>query len=102
MVHSDAFRRMRSTSFRRAIECGNMFITEITLNKTLLASRCFYITSNIRFLNTPLYLQTLKDMTYSLNCISVLLCTQSVYFVWAVVMGVISLTDFHSTGLFSK
>ena len=63
-------------SFRGAIECGNMFITEITLNKTirynvkLLASRCFFITPNIRFLNTPVYLQTLEDMTYSLNCIS--------------------------------
>ena len=35
----------------------------------------FFITSNIRFLNTPMYVQTLKDMTFSLNCISVLLCT---------------------------
>ena len=35
MVHSDAFRRMWSTTFRGAIECGNMFITEITLNKTI-------------------------------------------------------------------
>ena len=34
MVHLDAFRRMWSTTFRGAIECGNMFITEITLNKT--------------------------------------------------------------------
>ena len=32
---------------------------------------CFYITSNIRFLNLPVYLQTLKDMTYSLHS----LCT---------------------------
>jgi len=75
MVHLDAFRRMWSTTFRGAIECGNMFITEITLNKTIqynvnmLASRCFFITSNIRFLNTPVYLQTLKDMTYNLNCL---------------------------------
>ena len=79
----------------------NMFITEITINKTIrynvkfLASRWFYITSNIRLLNTPVYLQTLKDMIYSLNCLSVLLCTQSVYFVWAVVIGVTSLADFH-------
>ena len=29
------FWRMWSTSFRWAIACGNMFITEITLNKTL-------------------------------------------------------------------
>ena len=35
-----------------------------------------------------MYLQTLKDMTYSLSFISVLLCTQSVYFVWAVVLAV--------------
>ena len=49
----------------------------------------FCITSDIRFLNTPVYLQTLKDVTYSLNCIFVLLCTQSVYFVWAVVMGLL-------------
>ena len=34
-----------------------------------------------------MYLQTLKDMTYSLNFISVLLCTHSVYFVLAVVLG---------------
>ena len=52
--------------------------TEITLNKTirynvkLVASRCFFITSNIRFLNTPVCLQTLKDMIYSINCISVI------------------------------
>ena len=85
-----------------------MFITEITLNKTirynvkLLASHCFFfITSNIRFLNTHVYLQTLKDMTYSLSFISVLLCTQSVYFVWAVVLAVASLADFHSS-LFPK
>jgi len=79
MMHSDTFRRMWSTTYRGAIECGNMFITEITLNKTirynvrLLASHCFFITSNIRFLNTPVYLQTLKDITYtySLNCISI-------------------------------
>ena len=62
----------------------------------------FFITSNIRFLNTPVSLQTLKDMTYSLNCISVLLCTQSVYFVWVVVMEVTSLADFYSTSLFSN
>jgi len=30
-----------------------------------------FITSNIRFFKTPVYLQTLKDMTYSLNCISI-------------------------------
>ena len=76
MVHSDAFRRMWSTLYRGVIERGHMFITEITLNKTirynvkLLASHCF--TSNIRFLNTPVYLQTLKDMIYSINCISVI------------------------------
>ena len=111
MVHSDAFRRMGSTTFRGAIECGNMFITEITLiirtlryNVNMLASRCFFITSNIRFLNTPVYLQTLKDITYtySLNCIFVLLFTQSVCLVWAVVMGVTSLSVFQSTSLFSK
>ena len=73
MVHSDAFLRMWSTTFRRSIECGNIIITEITLIRTLrynvdmLASRCFFITSNICFLNTPVYLQTLKDMTYNLN-----------------------------------
>ena len=46
-----------------SIECRNMFITEITRNMTirynlkLFASRCFFfITSNIRFLNTPVYL----------------------------------------------
>ena len=44
-AHSDAFRKMCWTTFRGAIECGNMFITELTLNKTirynvkLLASR---------------------------------------------------------------
>ena len=70
MVHCDGFRRMWSTTLRGVIECGNMVSTEITLNKTirysvkLLVSRCFFITSNIRFLNTPLYLQTLKHMTY--------------------------------------
>ena len=80
-----------------------MFITEITHNKTiryhvkLLTSSCFCYYFQHSLLNTPVYLQTLKDMTYSLNCISVLLCTQSVYFVWAVVMGVTSLADFHST-----
>ena len=43
-----------------------MPITEITLNKNirynlkLLASRWIFFASNIRFLNTPLYLQTLK------------------------------------------
>ena len=31
MVHSDTFRRMWSTTFREAIECGNMFITKITI-----------------------------------------------------------------------
>ena len=107
-MHSDAVRRMWSTTFRGAIECGNMLITEITFYKTirynvkLLASRSFFITFNIRFLNTPVYLQTLKNMTYSLNCISVLICIQWVYFVWVVVMGVTSLADFQSTSLFSK
>ena len=48
MVHSNAYRRMWSTTFRGAFECGYMFITEITLNKIirynveLLASRCFF------------------------------------------------------------
>ena len=105
MVHSDACRTMWSMTFSGAIECGNMLITEITLNKTTLSwwhLVAFCITSNIRFLNTPVYLLTLKDMTDSLNCILVLLCTQSMYFVWAVVMGVTSLADFHSTSLFSK
>jgi len=66
MAHSDAFRKMWWTTFRGAIECGNMVITELTINKTipysvkLVASRCFFFASNIRFLNTPLYLQTLK------------------------------------------
>jgi len=93
---------MWSTTFRGAIECGNMLITEITLNKAmqynvkLLASRCFVITYNINFLNTPVY------FTYSLNCISVLLCTQWIYFVLVVVMGITSLADFQSTSLFSK
>ena len=93
-MHSDAFRRIWSTTFRGAIECG---ITEITLNKTirynvnLLASRCLFITFNIRFLSTPVHLQTLKDMTYNLTCIFVSLCTQSVYFIRAVVMAVTSL-----------
>jgi len=41
-------------------------------------------------------------MTYSLNCISVLLFTQSLYFVWDVVMGVTLLSVFHSSGLLSK
>ena len=36
--------------------------------------------------------------SYCLNCISVVLCTQSVYFVWAGVMGVNSLTVSVSTG----
>ena len=109
-------------TFRGAIKCGNMFITEITHNTTiqynvkLLASRCFFITSNIRFLIIPVYLQTLKDTTYSLNFISVILCTHSVYFVLAVVLGVVmgvvlavvlgvaSLADFHGTtcSLFPK
>ena len=53
-------------------------------------------------MNTPVFLQTLKDMTYSLNCISVLLCIQSVYVVWAVVMGLTFLAEIHSTSLFSK
>ena len=97
MVHSDAFRRIWSTTFRGAIACGNMFITETTLNKTirynvkLVASRCFFITFNIRFLSTPVHLQTLKDMTYNLTCIFVSLCTKSVYFIRAVVMAVTSL-----------
>ena len=48
MVHSDTFRRMWSTTFREAIKCVRMFITKITLNKTirynvkLVASRCFF------------------------------------------------------------
>ena len=72
MVHSDAFRRMWSTLYRGVIERGHMFITEITLNKTirynvkLLVSR-FFVTYNNRFLNKPVYLQTLKDIIYSLN-----------------------------------
>jgi len=41
-------------------------------------------------------------MTYSLNYISVLLCTRWVCSVWVVVMGVTSLADFQSTSLFSK
>ena len=86
----------------------NMFITEITLNKTirynvkLLASHCFFITSNIRFLNTPVYLQTLKDMIYSINCISVITtnyvlrrCTLFGLFV----MEVTSRVDFQSTSI---
>ena len=88
MVHSDAFRRMWSTTFRGAIDCRNMFITEIT------------IIDNTVQRNLPVYLQTLKNMTYSLNCISVLLCTQSVHFVWAVRMGLSSLAHFHSTSCF--
>ena len=78
MTHADSFLRIWSTTFKGAIYCGNMVITEITLNKTIqynTKSLIFFITSNIRFLNTPMYVQTLKDMTISLNCISVLLCT---------------------------
>jgi len=55
MKHSDAFRGMWSTTFRGAIECGNMLITEITLNKTmqynvkLLASSCFLLLPTFAF-----------------------------------------------------
>jgi len=78
--HSDAFRRMWSTTFSGAIGCRTMFITKITIidytiQRKLVGIELLFITSNIRFLNTPVYLQTLKDMTYSLNCISVLLFT---------------------------
>ena len=61
MVHSDLSRRMWWTTFRGAIESRNMFITKITMNKTirynvnLLASHCFIITANIRFLNTSVF-----------------------------------------------
>ena len=37
-----------------------MWNKTIRYNVKLLASRCFFITSNIRFLNTQVYLQTLK------------------------------------------
>ena len=88
----------RRLSGELAIACRNMLTTETTLNKTirynvkLLASRCLFITFNIRFLSTPVHLQTLNDMTYNLTCIFVSLCTQSVYFIRAVVMAVTSLT----------
>jgi len=108
MMDSDTFRRMWSTTFRGAIECENMFITEITLNKTirynvkLLVSRCsIYDFQHSLFEHTYIF-ANFKNMTYSLNYISVLLCTQWVYSVWVVVMGVTSLADFQSTSLFSK
>ena len=104
----DTFRRLWSTTFKGAIERRNIIITEIALNKTirynvkLLASGCFFITSNIRFLNTPVYLQTLKDMIYSINCISVITtnyvlrrCTLFGLFV----MEVTSRVDFQSTSI---
>jgi len=50
----------------------NNYNKTIRYNVNLLASSCFFITSNIRILNTAVYLQTLKGMTYSLNCISVI------------------------------
>ena len=90
MVHSDAFQRMWSTTFRGSIECGNIIITEITLIRTLrynvklLASGCFFYSHHSLFEHTLVFA---KDMTYSLNCISVLLFTQSVYFVWAYFPG---------------
>ena len=85
---------------------GSMFITEIPLNKTirynvkLLASRFYYL-HHSPFEHTCVF-ANFKNITYSINCISVLLCTQCVYFVWVVVMGVTSLADFQSTSLFSK
>jgi len=63
-------------------ELLNVEITEITLKLIRLYDTtssswhlvAFFINSNIRFLNS-VYLQTSKDMTCSLNCISVLLYT---------------------------
>ena len=83
MMDSDTFRRMWSTTFRGAIECENMFITEITLNKTirynvkLLVSRCsIYDFQHSLFEHTYIF-ANFKNMTYSLNCISVLLYVHS-------------------------
>ena len=77
----ETFRRMWST-FSGAVECGNMLITEITLNKTirynvnLLAFRCLsYYFQHSLFEHTCVF-ANFKNMTYRLNCLSVLLCTQ--------------------------
>ena len=103
-MHSDALRRMWLATFRGDIKCGNMFITKITHNKTirynvnLLASSVFLLLPIFVFDHTCVF----TNLPYSLNCISVLLITQPVCFVWVVVMGVTSLSVFQSTSLFSK
>ena len=43
---------MWSTTFRGAIECGNMFITKITLNKTIRYNVNLLIAIFSTFLNT--------------------------------------------------
>jgi len=85
---------MWSMNFKGAFECGNMFTTEITLINTIRYNVKLIVGIS---LHTSVFANFEKNMSCSLNFISVLLFTQSVYFVWAVVMGVASLSVFHST-----
>jgi len=67
---STLFEECGPTTFKGVIECGNMFITEITLNNTirynvkLLASHCFFLLLQTFAFWTHLHLQTLKYITY--------------------------------------
>ena len=68
MVHSDTLRRMWSTTFRGAIECRNMPITEITLNKTIrynVKLLIYYFQHSI-FEHTCVF-ANLTNMTYILH-----------------------------------
>ena len=61
MVHSDALRRMWSTTFRGAIECENMPITEITLNKT--------IRYNVKLLTSRFLILFLPAFAFEHTCV---------------------------------
>ena len=68
----------RRISGEMAIACGNMFITEITLNKTIRynVKLLIYFFQHSLFEHTGVF-ANFKNMTYSLNCISVLLYVHS-------------------------
>ena len=66
------------TTFRGGIECGILIITEITLNKTIRynVKLLIYYFQHSLFEHTGVF-ANFKNMTYSLNCISVLLYVHS-------------------------
>ena len=86
-MHSDAFQRMWSDDFQgKHVHHWNNSYKTIRYNVNCRHLVAFCITSDIRFLNIPVYLQTLKDITYTCSLICISICI-TIYTVSVLCLG---------------